>query len=34
MKDLNENKVERWLGFIIMGCFAWATYFHFQRFFH
>ena len=33
MKDLNENKVEHWLGVIIMGCFAWATYFHFQRFF-
>ncbi|MDO4925581.1 MAG: restriction endonuclease [Turicibacter sp.] len=33
MKDLNENKVERWLSLIMICCFAWVTYFYFQNFF-
>lgn len=33
MKELNEEKVGRWLGYIMIGCFCWMTYFNFQVFF-
>lgn len=33
MKDLNEGKVQQWLGYIMIGCFCWITYFNFQGFF-
>lgn len=33
MKDLNEGKVQQWMGYIMIGCFCWITYFNFQGFF-
>ena len=33
MKDLNEGKVQQWLGYMMSGCFCWITYFNFQGFF-
>lgn len=33
MKDLNEGKVQQWMGYIMIGCFCWVTYFNFQGFF-
>ena len=33
MKDLNEGKVQQWMGYIMIGCFCWITYFNFQVFF-
>ncbi|MEE0881078.1 MAG: hypothetical protein UIL36_05680 [Turicibacter sp.] len=33
MKDLNEGKVQQWMGLIMLSSFAWVTYFNFQGFF-
>ncbi|MBQ4164360.1 MAG: hypothetical protein IJD87_04700, partial [Turicibacter sp.] len=33
MKDLNEGKVQHWMGVIMLSSFAWVTYFNFQGFF-
>ncbi len=33
MKDLNEGKVQQWMGLIMIGSFCWVTYFNFQGFF-
>ena len=33
MKDLNEGKVQQWMGLIMLSSFGWVTYFNFQGFF-
>lgn len=33
MNDLNEGKIQQWMGIIMLSLFAWVTYFNFQGFF-